>query len=151
MRERGLRCLLLAIAIGTLFAVPAQALADGLPILGVDASRTGLSDSAGSRYVTLAASEKTVVARIEVGGGKVTGSRVLPGRFTIPAVAYDGSPSGLSADGRTLILVRPRVTFPQRRTTFAEVDTARLRVQGLIALKATTASTRSRPTARPST
>lgn len=135
MHERGLRRLLLTVATVALFACPTQALADGLPILGVDASRTGLTDSSGSRYVTLAADRGTVVARIEVKGGKVDASRLLHGRFTIPAVAYDGSPSGLSADGRTLVLVRPRITFPQRHTTFAEIDAARLRVRDVITLR----------------
>ncbi|HEY6550851.1 MAG TPA: hypothetical protein VIY71_06600, partial [Solirubrobacterales bacterium] len=94
--------MLLSVVMAALFACPTQALADGLPVLGVDASRTGLTDSSGSRYVTLAADGKTVVARTEVRGGEISDSRLIDGRFTIPAVAYDGSPSGLSADGRTL-------------------------------------------------
>jgi hypothetical protein len=135
MRERGIRCLLPIVAIVALFACPTQAAADGLPILGVDASRTGLTDSSGFRYVTLNADGSTVVARTEVRGGKVSTSRVIDGRFTIPAVAYDGSPSGLAADGRTLVLVRPRIAFPQRQTTFAVIDTAKLRVRDLVTLK----------------
>jgi hypothetical protein len=127
---------LLPIAVSvTLFALPGQAMADGLPILGVDASRTGLTDGSGSRYVTLAANRGTVVARIEVRGGEIATSRLLRGSFTIPAVAYDGSPSGLSADGRTLVLVRPRVVFPQRQTTFSIVDTQALRVRDVFALE----------------
>lgn len=135
MRERGLRCLLLVAATATLFAFPTMAAADGLPILGVDASHTGLTDSSGSRYVTLNADGSTVVVRTEVRGGEISASRVVSGLFTIPAVAYDGSPSGLSADGRTLVLIRPRVAFPQRRTTFALIDTARLRVRDVITLR----------------
>jgi hypothetical protein len=135
MCEFGPRRLLLTIAIAGLLACPTQATADGLPILGVDASRTGLTDSAGSRYVTLNADDSTVVARTEVRGGKISSSRVIDGRFTIPAVAYDGSPSGLSADGRTLVLIRPRVAFPQRRTTFALIDTARLRLRDVLTLR----------------
>jgi len=135
MREHGIRRLLLTLAITALFACPTQALADGLPILGVDASRTGLTDSSGSRYVTLAADGETVVARTEVRGGEISTSRVIDGRFTIPAVAYDASPSGLSGDGRTLVLVRPRLAFPQRQTSFAVVDTASLRVRNLVTLR----------------
>ena len=52
--------------------------------------------------------------------------RRLRGWFSIPAVAYDGSPSGLSADGRKLVLISPRKRFPRRRTTFAVVDTRTL-------------------------
>lgn len=134
MRERGPRCLLLIAATAALLTCPAQATADGLPILGVDASRAGLESSSGSRYVTLNANRSTVVAQIEVEGGKIADSRLIRGRFTIPAVAYDGSPSGLSADGGTLILVRPRIVFPQRHTTFAVIDTKRLRVQDVVTL-----------------
>ena len=61
--------------------------------------------------------------------------RRLRGWFSIPAVAYDGSPSGLSADGRTLVLISPRTRFPRRRTTFAVVDTRRLRVRRRVALR----------------
>jgi hypothetical protein len=134
MRECGLRCLAPIVATVALLACPASATADGLPILGVDASRTGLTDSSGSRYVTFDAGHRTVVARVEVDGGEVTTSRVIDGRFTIPAVAYDASPSGLSADGRTLVLVRPRVAFPQRHTTLAVIDTERLRVRDVVTL-----------------
>jgi hypothetical protein len=135
MRGQGLRGLLLIAASVALLLWPALAAADGLPILGVDASRTGLDDGAGSRYVTLATGRNTVVARIETSGGEIARFRLLDGRFTIPAVAYDGSPSGLSADGRTLVLVRPRIAFPQRRTTFSVVDTQALRTRDVVTLR----------------
>ena len=35
------------------------------------------------------------------------------GNLTVPAVAYDGSAAGLSADGRTLVLIAPRAAFPR--------------------------------------
>ena len=132
--RRGLGCLLTTV-VAMMLATPTAALADGLPILGVDASRTGLTDSAGSRYVTLNADGSTVLARTEIRGGEISASRLVEGRFTIPAVAYDGSPSGLSADGRTLVLIRPRLAFPQRDTTFALIDTARLRLRDVLTLR----------------
>ena len=55
--------------------------------------------------------------------------RFLPGRWTIPAVAYDGSAAGLSADGQTLVVVRPRARFPRPRSPFALVDTTTLRMK----------------------
>ncbi len=61
-------------------------------------------------------------------------ARSLDGRFTIPAVAYDGSPGGLSADGRTLVLINPRTGFPRRITTLAVLDTQRLRARDVIRL-----------------
>jgi hypothetical protein len=65
----------------------------------------------------------------------VLASRIVPGRFTIPAVAYDGSAAGLSADGKTLVLIRPRRAFPRLRTVFAVVDAERLRVRRVVTLR----------------
>jgi hypothetical protein len=50
-------------------------------------------------------------------------------------VAYDGSLGGLSADGRTLILARPRTMFPARSTELAVLDASTLRVVRLVALR----------------
>jgi hypothetical protein len=43
----------------------------------------------------------------------------------IPAVAADGSPSGLSADQRTLVLIRPRTRLGQKRTRLLLLDPER--------------------------
>jgi len=51
-------------------------------------------------------------------GGRILISTVMPGTFTIPAVAYDGSAGGLSADGKTLALIEPRQSFPRTQTRF---------------------------------
>jgi hypothetical protein len=97
--------------------VSAAARADGLPVLGIDVGSTGVaSSSGGSRYVTIPAGSGTIVAQVAQHGGRVLASRTLRGTFTIPAVAYDGSASGLSADGRTLVLVEPRTSFPRTAT-----------------------------------
>jgi hypothetical protein len=53
----------------------------------------------------------------------------------VPVVAYDGSASGLAADGRTLVLIRPRVAFPRRTTTFAVLGTERLRLEDAVTLR----------------
>jgi hypothetical protein len=102
--------------------------ADGLPVLGVGVGGSGVASAAGdARYVTLPAGRGTVVARVSPAGGRVLGSRVLRGSFTIPAVAYDGSASGLSADGRILVLIEPRQSFPRAKTTFTVLSAPRLR------------------------
>ncbi len=110
--------------------------ADGLPVEGVDLSRAGVAAPAplAPRYVALPAGDDTVVAAVSPVGGRVRRSQLLDGRFTIPAVAYDGSPGGLSADGRTLVLINPRTSFPRRDTTFAVLDTKRLRAREVIRL-----------------
>jgi hypothetical protein len=118
-----------------LVAAPAAA-ADGLPVLGIDVGPQGVTMPAvATRYVALPAGpRKTLLVNVMQDGGRVVVYRVVRDRFTIPAVAYDGSPGGLSADARTLVLVRPRVAFPQPRTTFAIVDARRLRVREVVTL-----------------
>jgi hypothetical protein len=112
------------------------ALADGLPVQNVDVGRSGVENSAQhERYVAVAAGPKTVVQRIRTNGGQVLRSRVLSGRYTIPAVAYDGSAAGLSADGTTFVLITPRRTFPRAKTTFALLDTARLDLRETLTLR----------------
>ena len=91
---------LAALAVCAAAAVPA-ALADGLPVLGIDVGTQGVaSDSAPVRYVTVPAAGRTIVARTATRGGRVLRHVSIAGNFTIPAVAYDGSASGLSADGQ---------------------------------------------------
>jgi hypothetical protein len=103
--------------------------ADGLPVLGVDVGSTGVVTPSGqARYVTIPAGTGTVLARVGRSGGRILASTLLPATFTIPAVAYDGSASGLSGDGRTLVLIEPRASFPRTETTLAVIDTRQLRV-----------------------
>ena len=97
---------------------PNVARADGLPVLGVDVGQSGVVTADGARYVTMTSGGRTVVARVARTGGSVLVWRSFPGTFTIPAVAYDGSAGGLSADGKTLALIEPRQSFPRARTRF---------------------------------
>ena len=53
----------------------------------------------------------------------------------MPVVALDGSAAGLSADGSTLVLIKPRVAFPRARTTFVVVAATELRVRERVTLK----------------
>ena len=122
-----------ALALG---AGAASATADGLPVQGVDASRTGVATRDGDvRIVTLPAGRVTVVARIATDGGRVLAARRLRGNLTVPAVAYDGSAAGLSADGRTLVLIAPRAAFPRRVTPIRILDAQRLRPRAAIRLR----------------
>jgi hypothetical protein len=118
-------------------ATAGTARADGLPVLGVDLSAAGVAapDPMAPRYVSLPAGRDTLVAAVSQDGGQVRRSRLLDGRFTVPAVAYDGSPGGLSADGRALVLINPRKAFPRRNTALAVLDTRRLRARDVITLK----------------
>jgi hypothetical protein len=114
-----------------------SASADGLPVLGVDVGSKGVTvPGAATRYVTLwAGPKRMVVARVARNGGRIIRSTLLPGAFTIPAVAYDRSASGLSADGQVLVLIQPRASFPRMRTSFAVLDARRLRLLEVLRLK----------------
>jgi hypothetical protein len=123
-------------ALAAIALVPAAALGDGLPVPVDDAGPSGVvSVDGGSRYVTVPARGGTIVERVDTTGGRIAGSTFLRGTFTIPVVALDGSPAGLSHDGRTLVLIRPRSAFPRARTTFAIVDASRMRTRRLITLR----------------
>jgi hypothetical protein len=136
MSRRGLAILLLGATLAAAVVGVARARADGLPVLGVDVGPVGVVAPSGEeRYVTLPAGRGTVVARVEPNGGRILSSALLRGRLTIPAVAYDGSASGLSADGRTLVLIEPRSSFPRAMTTLAVLDPGRLRVRELVRLR----------------
>jgi hypothetical protein len=114
----------------------AGARADGLPVLGVDVGGSGVASSSGdARYVTMPAGRDTLLARVNPAGGHVVTSTLLHGTFTIPAVAYDASAGGLSADGKTLVLIQPRASFPRARTALMVVDTRKLRPGKVIDLK----------------
>lgn len=128
--------LTLAMALGPMAAA---AHGDGLPVPVDDAGGEGITAqngvaTEGVRYVALRGNGHSVVARVQRAGGRALGWTFLPGAFTIPAVALDGSPAGLSADGRTLVLIRPRVSFPQRATRLAVLDARRLRVRHIVTL-----------------
>lgn len=59
------------------------------------------------RYVTISPRRSprlTVVERVELAGGRVNRWWYLRGGWQLPAVAYDGSAGGLSADEGTLVL-----------------------------------------------
>ena len=90
---------LLGIAVVVAAAGSGVARADGLPVLGIDVGSSGVTvPRSAERFVTVPAGRDTLVAGIERRGGRVASTRLLPGSFTIPAVAYDSSAAGLSAD-----------------------------------------------------
>ena len=102
MGRMRIRTSVVATAFASLVAASAAG-ADGLPVLGIDVGGSGVvAPAAPTRYVTIAAAANTSWRVSATTSGKVQQSRVLNGTFTIPAVAYDGSASGLSHDGKTL-------------------------------------------------
>jgi len=83
-------------------------------------------DGASYRYVTVNPQTKpalTIVERIDIGDGRVDRWWYLRGRYFLPAVAFDGSPGGLSANGNALALVNFSPTYPPPLTKLAILDT----------------------------
>lgn len=133
MARRIIRPVIAAIALGVLAGAP-SASADGLPVVpGVVTPSGGLPGPGGQRYVTSSSHGTTTVREIRPGGG--VRARTLAGSFTIPAIALDGSPAGVSADGSTLVLIKPRRSFPQSQTQLAIVDARKLTTLERLTLK----------------
>jgi len=116
------------------FAAPAAS-ADGLPVLNVDVGASGVVVPGGSvRYLTVTVGKQTLVEATRRDGGQIMRMQSWPGTWTIPAVAYDGSASGLSADGRTLVLIEPRTSFPRAQTRLLVVEAHHLDSAGVVVL-----------------
>jgi hypothetical protein len=133
MTRKLLISILLALALA--LVVPAAAGSDGLPA-GVDAQPGGLTTPAlDVNYLVVPAGRGTMLGRVDKESGRLVAARYLGSRFDTPAVALDGTPGGLSAGGGTLVLIRPREAFPQRRTTLAVIDGTSLGVRNVVRLR----------------
>ena len=86
-----------------------------------------VSSDGSSRFVTIDAEDKTLVMRIDTDGGEVADWGYTDAGFTVPAVALDGSASGISADGETLALIDPKETYAQKTTQFQLYEAKHLR------------------------
>jgi hypothetical protein len=123
------RLAVIGAALALALAIVPGAAADGLPVVGATAGPVGVPSRDGHvRYSALGTPSGTVVTRTRTSDGQVLRWHLLPGRWGIPVVAYDGTPDGLSADGDTLVLIRPRLGFPRARTAFAVLNARSLRV-----------------------
>jgi hypothetical protein len=83
-------------------------------------------------FVAVSAGRDTIIERVVRDGGVVERSRLIEGHWGIPGAAYDGSTTGLSADGRTLVLAQ--FTRSTSRTRLLVLDTGTLRTRKRIAL-----------------
>lgn len=128
-----MRRVLVIVCCGLPFAAPGVSLASGGPVppiqgRGISAPRSTVS------YVAIGVGRDTVVRRVRHGDGKPEYSIRLSGSFGVAGAANDGSTTGLSADGRTLVLAGLVSTYPQKRTTLVVLDTGRLVARARIAL-----------------
>src|SRR5919199_2480401 len=113
---------LLPLALVALLAAPV-ALADGGSAPA--ASRPLLAPGGKIRYIALTHGRSTTVNASRL-NGIVIRWREIRGRWNIPGVTLDGTPGGLSGDGRTLVLMQlQNVPFP-KRSVFQVVRTSDL-------------------------
>jgi hypothetical protein len=128
------RYVALTFAMFALVAPPARG--DGLPVTGTDAGAAGVTaPGVGTRYVSVRVRGRTLIAGIERRGGRILVSRITRRPLVVPAVAYDGAATGLSADGRTLVLGTARSGFPRRRSSFTVFDAETLRRRDSMTLR----------------
>lgn len=107
---------------------PAAGAAGGYP---TDADTTRMGATAPrvpDRYVALWQRHGTLLLRISRSNGEILAQRTLRSHWRVPAAAQDGTGTGLSADGETLVLASYRTrSFPARVTRFAVVSPRTLR------------------------
>jgi hypothetical protein len=119
------------IAFLAVLVAPSTAAAAGGPVPPAQNSAISAPGSA-YRYDAFGAGADTIVKRID--GGSVSALRVS-GHYGVPGVDYNGTTTGLSADGRTLVLAEIPGTLPPRTTRLLVLATApRLDVRTRVAL-----------------
>ena len=103
--------------------------AGSLPFPAYDPFKEGVVTADGSsRYVTIPVGDAgTLVENIALDGGKVKDFGRTSGDYTVPVIALDGTTSGVSADGETLVLSSIRDSYRQRATRFRVFDAGVLR------------------------
>ena len=123
------------VALAAVAGVP-SAVAGGKvpPSSGIDAAPVSAPGSK-LAYLTRRAGPDTELVEAFPGGLGVVRTARLVGRFSVPVVANDGSPSGLSADGQTLVLTKSRRALRGGTTRLAVVDVRRLRIRRVLNLR----------------
>ncbi|MEA2217757.1 MAG: hypothetical protein QOJ35_383 [Solirubrobacteraceae bacterium] len=125
-----------ALATLAILAPAAPATGAGSPLPNEDSPSGVLARDGQFRYLSVSLRNRTAVLQQRAATGIVSSRVDLRGRFGIPLVAFDTTAGGISADGGTLVLIRPRTGFPRRRTTLAIVGTKRwLRLRRPITLR----------------
>ncbi len=125
-----------ALALLTVFVVPPSAAsAAGGPVPPIQGSAIHAPGSPTS-YGAFAAGRATIVKRLGPGAGRTAGQLRLSGRYGIPGVDYNGLTTGLSANGRTLILARiTSLGRAPRVTRLVVVNTPHLSVRARLTLR----------------
>lgn len=121
------------LALWLVLMLPQDAFAAGGPVAPVQGSYIGVPSSP-YRYAAFDARRNTVVRRQGAGVGPAASELRVSGRYGIPGVDYSGSTTGLSANGRTLILAELPGNRPPRTTRLLVLDTAPLALRTRLTL-----------------
>lgn len=122
-----------ALALVTLVAIPAAALADGGPVPPSQGIAIGVPGTSPT-YGVFGAGRATVIKRLGAGGVPTGAQLRLRGHYGIPGVDYRGGTTGLSADGHTLVLAQMMLRGAPRTTRLVVLHTPRLAIRARIAL-----------------
>jgi hypothetical protein len=122
------------LALWLALALPQGALGSGRPVSPVQGSFIAVPGSP-YRYAAFGAGGNTIVRQQTAAAGPAVSHLRLSGRYGIPGVDYNsGSTTGLSADGRTLILAELPGSSPPRTTRLIVLDTKPLAVRARLTL-----------------
>lgn len=114
---------------------PATAFAAGGPVPVMQGGPGVSVRGSDARYVAVGARGQTLVRRVSRASGRLERSIRLRGRFGTAGVANDGSRTGLSANGRTLVLAEMAGTrFPPTRTRLVALDARTMQARTPISL-----------------
>lgn len=125
---------LLIVCCGLALALPTSAAGAGGPISPQQGGAGATTPGGDVAYVALGAGHRTVVESVRRAGGAVDRFISLRGSFGVPGVASDGSATGLSADGHTLVLSGGVGRYPILRTHLVVLDALHLRTRARIDL-----------------
>jgi hypothetical protein len=128
-----MRRALVIVCCGLPLAAPGVSLASGGPVSPIQGRGVTAAGSTVS-YVATRAGRDTLLARVRNGDGMLERSIQLSGSFGVPGAANDGSTTGLSADGRTLVLAGMVRAFPPKQTTLVVLNTGQLVMRARITL-----------------
>ncbi|MGN6871535.1 MAG: hypothetical protein ACTHMY_24325 [Solirubrobacteraceae bacterium] len=120
------------LALCVAMTAPPAALAAGGPVPPVQNSYIGTAGSP-YRYGAFGANGNTVVKEQQAGPGVAVPGLRVRGQYGIPGVDYSGSMTGLSADGRTLILAQIPARTPHT-TRLLVLQTPQLTIRTTLTL-----------------
>jgi hypothetical protein len=127
------RASLTAFALALGLVVGSGASAAGGPVPPVHDGVIGVAGSP-YRYTAVAAGSDTIVKRLDAGTRHAVSELRVLGRYGIPGVDYTGSTTGLSADGRTLVLAELFGSGVPSTTRLLVLGTPRLDVRARLTL-----------------